>query len=104
MTNVTVLVHNRPALTRQALDSVGVLDNVTVLMDRASHEVADIVNTFAESGVNRAAGYNDKPMGTGALRNKVITCSEDLFHRGNYLYSFLQTGSILKSLPGGHCA
>jgi GT2 family glycosyltransferase len=86
MTNFTMLVHNRPQLTKQALDSVGNSCSLTVLMDKADHETADVVNAFAEGGINRAAAYSDKDLGTGKLRNQVISCSEELFHRGDYLY------------------
>jgi len=88
MTNFTLLVRNRPRLTKQALDSLGTHEgmNVFILNDRSDEETSDIVNEFCESAPNRCALFCDRSYGTGPLRNMVIAQSEEVFHRGDYLY------------------
>jgi GT2 family glycosyltransferase len=85
MTNVTILVHNRPRLTKQALNSlIATPDcNITVLDDRSDEETQEIVNGYTAISY---AVRNEQPMGTGALRNMVIKASESHYGRGEYLY------------------
>lgn len=92
MVNFTMLVHNRPAHTTQALNSLA-KDwkspvTYTILDDRSDE--------FTQAGLVTWATY-DKVLvhripddsarwGTGELRNIVIRTSEEKFGRGDYLY------------------
>lgn len=87
MTNITLLVANRPRLTKQALDSIGDLSDATVTIRDAgmNKEVNTIVQTF---GMGHAVGhmYAPEPRGTGPARNGVVAASQTFFGRGDYLY------------------
>jgi len=80
-TNVTMLVHNRPRLTRQALESIGHYDELLILDDCSNEETKKL---FHEFNVNVYSVEESK--GTGWARNKVIEMSEQIFTRGDYLY------------------
>jgi glycosyltransferase involved in cell wall biosynthesis len=91
MVSITMLVHNRPALTKQAIDSLlqnttdFTLNNaptITVLDDASDKETADLVESYDAIGCLRLA----ESKGTGYARNSVIKASEILFGRGKYLY------------------
>lgn len=81
MVNVTMLVHNRPRLTRQALESIGHYDELLILDDCSNEETKQL---FQEFDVNVFSMGESK--GTGYARNKVIEMSEKCFGRGEYLY------------------
>lgn len=104
LTNVTMLVHNRPELTLQALRSMGLPQpkndedaervgwskgakmNLTVFPDGCKEE------TLQALAVHRAWTETEHWMhtrpswGTGIARNNVIAASEKRFGRGDYLY------------------
>jgi hypothetical protein len=88
MVNFTMLVHNRPTLTRQALESLLTnSDGMTVTV--GAHKVdGETYRMLSELYVQ--FGYAYAPIsaewGTGELRNYVIECSENTFGRGDYLY------------------
>lgn len=87
MMNITMLVANRPRLTKQALDSIGDLSDatMTILDAGMNDEVSHIARGFGgvESSYIRAQG---EPCGTGPARNAVILAAEYFFGRGDYLY------------------
>jgi len=76
-----MLVHNRPKLTKQALSTIGHLDDLLVLDDCSNEETKLVLGEF---GVNVYALGESR--GTGFARNKVIEMSEKIFGRGEYLY------------------
>ncbi len=88
MTNITMLVANRPQLTRQALDSIGDLSEATIAIRDAgmNEEVGSIVETWCALREHTVPFYSPEPLGTGPARNEVIKASEDSFGRGDYLY------------------
>lgn len=79
--NLTMLVHNRPKLTKQALATIGHHDEVLVLDDCSNEETKSVLQDF---DVNVYALGETK--GTGYARNKVIEMSEKIFGRSEYLY------------------
>lgn len=91
--NFTMLIHNRPILTKQAFASLyGTLDNatVTLLGDRTEGETAEyflfLVGSCHKNDPNWCGVWNDDPMGTGPLRNLVVAKSQEQFGRGELLY------------------
>ena len=80
-TNLTMLVHNRPRLTKQALETIGHSDELLVLDDCSNEETKQL---FQEFDVNVFSMGESK--GTGYARNKVIEMSERCFKRGDYIY------------------
>lgn len=99
MTNITMLVANRPRLLKQALDSIGDLSqaNLTIRDCWMNKEVSLIARAFGDENVvsllARAFGDENvaycpikEPTGTGKARNQVIQISERTFGRGDYLY------------------
>lgn len=87
MVNVTMLVANRPELTKQALESIGDLSNATVAIRDAGMN-GEVHRVVREWGVDKQMAYaiSPNPLGTGPARNSVIDLSERLFTRGDYLY------------------
>ena len=89
-TNITMLVANRPRLTKQALDSIGDLSDATVTIRDAgmNSEVFDVCSEWAIARDVRDIHYSLRtdPLGTGPARNEVIRFSEKVFGRGEYLY------------------
>jgi glycosyltransferase involved in cell wall biosynthesis len=85
MVNLTMLVRNRPRLTRQALNSlIATPDcNITVLDDRSDEETVQVLKSYPSMIY---ALRNEWQIGTGELRNKVINASAAYFGRGDYLY------------------
>lgn len=91
MTNFTMLVRNRPRLTKQAFDSLGAHEGVTVTVrnDRSNEETHSIIaNWFWANEESRWLSCVDPraPIGTGEARNDVIRTSERKWGRGDYLY------------------
>jgi hypothetical protein len=90
LVNVTILVANRPRLTKQTLESLGDLSDITVtIRDAAMNaDVFDAVNDWAiDRSVTDLDYYiSSEPMGTGPARNQVVKVSENRFGRGDYLY------------------
>ena len=84
--NFTMLVRNRPNLTRQALESLSGTMNcaVTVLNDRSEDETNKVLQHYESRGLHLF--HNALGRGTGTLRNIVIYESEHRFGRGDYLY------------------
>jgi hypothetical protein len=87
--NFTMLTATRPRLVKQALQSIGDLNDVSVTV--RDEGINDIVGEAVRSWCARtycAASYTPggDPIGTGPARNQVIGVSEHLFHRGDYLY------------------
>jgi hypothetical protein len=95
MVNFTMLVRNRPVLTKQALDSLGAIEDVTVTIrnDRSNEETHGILAHWLW-GSDPSADNNrwlfcvnpQTPVGTGQARNEVIAVSERKFGRGDFLY------------------
>ena len=88
MVSFTMMVRNRFALTRQALESLAAsgLDGMTLTVqdDRSDDQTRDFVRDWCEK---HGAHYfrNETPMGTGPLRNQVIRESAKHFGKGQYL-------------------
>jgi glycosyltransferase involved in cell wall biosynthesis len=79
--NLTMLAHNRPLLTKQALESIGHWDELLVLDDCSNEETKAILNSF-----DTAVFTQGESRGTGYARNKVIEMSERCYGRGEFLY------------------
>ncbi len=75
------MVHNRPRLTKQALETIGHHDRLLVLDDCCDLETKQVLY---DAQVNVYALAVSK--GTGHARNTVIKMSENCFGRGEYLY------------------
>lgn len=91
MVNFTMLVRNRPRLTKQSLDSLGTHEGMTVTVrnDRSNEETHSIIaNWFWANEESRWLSCVDPraPIGTGEARNDVIRTSERKWGRGDYLY------------------
>ena len=89
MTNITMLVANRPRLTKQALDSIGNLSDATVTIrdEGMTREVENIAwEWFDRDSGRREVFQPTKNVGTGPARNHVIQYSENFWGRGDYLY------------------
>ena len=89
MVNATMLVHNRPKLTQQALDSLGNHDgaNVTIRLDKLSDKPTfDTVMPWKIYSPLPRGVLLGNEIGTGGARNAVIKSSEEAFGRGDYLY------------------
>lgn len=91
LVNFTMLVHNRPKLTEQALVSLGEHDGatVTVLGNKVDPELWESIDNwrfYEGHNATRALLHNSFDDGTGDLRNQVIRHSEYWFGRGDYLY------------------
>ena len=87
--NITMLVANRPRLTRQTLESIGDLSNATVtILDAGMNpSVFDVCSKWSISRDVRGIHYGfASSLGTGPARNKVIESSEKVWGRGDYLY------------------
>ena len=92
MTNITMLVANRPRLTKQALDSIGDLSDATVMIrDCGTNEdVLKIAETWTMNDRGfpirgRSVLHGDRK-GTGPSRNEVISIAAGFQGRGDYLY------------------
>lgn len=90
--NCTMLVHNRPRLTMQALNSIGKHEgmNLTILAHNCDSETSEMLEKWfeeqKEDGLEYHIQFNNEEMGTGDARNRVIQSSEDSFGRDQYLY------------------
>ena len=87
MTNVTLLVHNRPRLTEQCLLSIADTPNMnlTVLDDASDPETRGLLVKLQKE-IPFALYRNEESAGTGAARNQAIRLSETHWGRGDYLY------------------
>jgi len=91
MVNFTMLVHNRPKLTLQAIRSLqGTKDiTISILNDASDCEGMDLrrwtVN-YIHPENKVLLTTNTVSKGTAAARNQVIADSETFFGRGDYLY------------------
>ena len=84
-----MLVKDRPRLTKQALDSIGSTEDMTVMIrDESKLENWNVVEDFTEKNArNSCVCYHiTESRGTGSARNDVIATSEQAFGRGDYLY------------------
>lgn len=81
-----MLVRNRLSLTRQALNSLTDMSamNVTILDDRSDDETRFMLRSWCEENAAHLV-RNETPMGTGPLRNLVISKSEQHYGRADYL-------------------
>lgn len=91
MVNVTMLVHNRPRLTEQALTTLypaGANTNVLLYDDASDNETAGLLMEWADGHDIRETCVRGvlKSSGTGVARNAAILYSETTFGRGDYLY------------------
>jgi GT2 family glycosyltransferase len=92
MTNITMLVHNRPKLTLQALKSLEpVADKedcatITIFDDNSEQELRDYLDDWCDPYSNRVVIHNYASQGTGTARNCVIERSRMRYGRGEYLY------------------
>jgi len=81
MVNVTMLVHNRPRLTEQALRTLGHHNEMLVLDDTSDEETKRVIQSFPVDVYSIG-----ESRGTGYARNLVIHQSERIHGRGDYLY------------------
>lgn len=92
MINFTMLAHNRPRLTRQALESLARSlsqpdeVSVTVLHDGSNRDTVDTIDRCLGLFKHATLTFAYPDQGTGALRNMVIKSSEVLYGRGTHLY------------------
>lgn len=85
MTNFTMLVHNRPILTRQALYSLGDSSKISVtILDDASDP--PWMDSLPLNMNQLAVARQDESQGTAFARNRVISDSQRWFGKGEYLY------------------
>jgi glycosyltransferase involved in cell wall biosynthesis len=89
--NLTMLIHNRPRLTKQALESLRntASVNTTVLLydDASENETSELIMEWAEENDACVRGVLESS-GTGIARNASIRYSESVFGRGDYLALF----------------
>jgi glycosyltransferase involved in cell wall biosynthesis len=87
--NFTMQVRDRFTLTKQALESLeaSALETmtVTILDDRSQDETREFLLDWCGKRYCTHLVRNDEPLGTGQLRNLVISESEKYFGRGDYL-------------------
>jgi len=82
-TNFTMIARNRFNLTQQALYTLrDTKACIMILDDRSDEPTAELIRACGSSCTIR----NDIPMGTGPLRNKVVSESERVYGRGDFLY------------------
>lgn len=86
MTNVTILVHNRPLLTQQTLASFRHERDraITVLDDASDAETQAVLAEESQKLLHVVR--NEVSKGTGAARNQVIELNQEYFGRYKYLY------------------
>lgn len=92
MLNICMLVHNRPRLTRQALESLventqGPF-NLTIADDDSGRDTVYMLWEWrkANSSVSSVLGVTDMHLGPGKARNLGIEMSERVFGRKGLLY------------------
>lgn len=87
MVNFTMLIHNRPRLTAQALDSIGDTDNtrISILGHKCSKEMQNVIHDHLPPD-GCSIGYTWEEKGTGPLRNRLIHQTERMDGRKDYLY------------------
>jgi GT2 family glycosyltransferase len=91
MVNFTMLVHNRPELTKQGLESIGHDSQINALVrgdDFMDEETREVMDNWSDRNAHkgRITYHATIPCGTGGARNDVIKTSEQAFGRGDYLY------------------
>ena len=84
MTNLCMVVHNRPRLTEQAIRSLGDFENVTILDDCSDSETHKLLDWRA-SDPRINVLHTSMIVGTGYARNLCIAASRILCGRGEYL-------------------
>lgn len=107
-----MLVKDRPRLTKQALESIGSTDDMTVMIrDDSKVENWNVVEDFTQKNSikGRICYHISHNVGTGFARNDVIETSEQAFGRGDYLYLsdndvFFQPGWLDKLIKCYECA
>lgn len=90
MVNITILLHNRPLLAKQTLDSLWASGgnehfNVLLFDDASENETAELAMDWADAHGQCLRGVL-RNIGTGRARNEAIRLSEQVFGRGDYLY------------------
>ena len=93
MTNITMLVHDRPEITNQCLSTLWKYSgtphdyNLTVVNDASAQETTNLLWEWeATKAFGMRLVYNEKTNGTGNARNQSVLESEQAFGRGDYLY------------------
>lgn len=84
MTNLCMVVHNRPRLTEQAIMSLGDIDNVTILDDCSDRDTYRLLDWRA-ADPHISVLHTCQIVGTGYARNLCIAASRILYGRGDYL-------------------
>lgn len=89
MLNICMLVHNRPRLTRQALESLDLHTRepftLTIVDDRSEQPTQEVLEDF-NVRMRPLVMRPKERMGPGAARNWGIECSEWAYGRGDLLY------------------
>jgi hypothetical protein len=89
LVNFTMQVRDRFRLTKQALESLESSGlngmNVTILDDRSQDETRRFLLDWCSRRYSTHLVRNDEPLGTGQLRNMVISESEKYFGRSEYV-------------------
>lgn len=89
MLNIVMLVHNRPRLTRQALESLDLHTRepftLTIVDDRSEQPTQEVLEDF-NVRMRPLIMRPKERMGPGAARNWGIGWSEQAFGRGDLLY------------------
>src|SRR5690242_10935451 len=89
-TNFTMLVHDRPLLTTQALTSLAKGDlgklSISILDDASREATQSVLRMWKSDHMDTLVARNDVSNGTGSARNQVIKMSEVEFGRGAHLY------------------
>lgn len=90
MTNLTILVHDRPVLTRQTLDTMLATtskdDFITIWSDDSTEATDDMLVEYSLAHARVSLVTANASEGTGIARNRVIAASEQWCSRGDYLY------------------
>jgi len=92
-TNITMLVHNRPRHTEQAITSLyqntpNTSFNLVVLDDHSNHETFEVLLKLIKTYGFYIAflRHQDGPTGVGAARNKAINLVQEVYGQGSLLY------------------
>lgn len=88
--NLTMLVHNRPRLTRQSISSLIAHTrpqaNLTILDDASDAETVEVLREFYGSSFQIRVIRKAKSEGTGVARNDVIANAKRVWGKGRLLY------------------
>jgi len=90
LVNITMLVKDRPRLTRQAIESLYAntpreMFNLTVWDDGSQKETLAVLDELHQR-LEFKCWLPYESIGTGAARNEIVRSSERAFGRGNLLY------------------